>query len=74
MNSTTDCNKWLISARIAELIRFQRNPVFRNIEIATIVLFTPFLALLCPLFLFIGKAASFTNVETLPVCLRFLDH
>ena len=45
------------------LIPFQGSYVFGNIEITTMVLFTPFLAFLRPLFLLTGKAAGFTDIE-----------
>jgi len=38
------------------------------------MLMAPCLAFLCPLFLFIGKATFFANIEDLPVFLHFLDH
>jgi len=39
----------------------------RYLYITTLVLLTPFLAFLGPLFLLVGKATGFTNVERSPV-------
>ena len=45
-----------------------------NFQVTTLVLLAPLLAFLCPLFIFIGKAAFLTNVEGPPVFLYYLDH
>ena len=53
---------------------FQGDSMFGNFQVTTLMLLAPLLAFLRPLFLFIGKAAGFTNVEGLPVFLHLLDH
>ncbi len=53
---------------------FQWDSVLGNFQVTTLMLLAPLLAFLRPLFLFIGKATFFTNIEGLPVFLHLLDH
>ena len=48
--------------------------MLRNLQVTALMLFTPLLAFLSPLFVLIGKAAFFTNVYCLLVFLYLFDH
>lgn len=53
---------------------FQGNCMPGNFQVTTLVLFTPLLAFLRPLFLFVGKAAFFTCVECLIILAHLFNH
>ncbi len=45
-----------------------------NFQVTTLMLFTPLLAFLRPLFFFVGKTAGFADVECLIILMRLFNH